>query len=40
MAAVTATAARNRLAVAALWVVALASVLVSGWYLVHPHLPT
>jgi hypothetical protein len=40
MAAITASALRNRLAVAASWLIALASVAVSGWYLVHPTLPT
>jgi hypothetical protein len=40
MAAITAAALRNRLAVAASWLLALASVAVSCWYLVHPTLPT
>ena len=39
MAAITAAALRNRLAVAASWVYALAAVVVSGWYLVNPTLP-
>jgi hypothetical protein len=39
MAAITSTALRNRLAVAASWAIALASVAVSGWYLLHPALP-
>jgi hypothetical protein len=38
MGAITAATLRNRLAVAASWVIALASVIVSGWYLVHPSL--